>query len=125
MLRSNFKMVAWIFGWVAACTLTDKAELYGWYSADWQRLVAVSFSTLVGLGMIIMFMKFLKSLDDLQRKIQMDALAISLGVTVVGSFTYSLLVTTGYILDEEVSDIFMLTVLTYSAASVLGQLRYR
>lgn len=125
MLFANLKIVAWIFAWTAACTLTDKAVLHGWFSADWQPLAAIAVSTAVGLGMIFNFVRFLHSLDDLQRKIQMDALAIALGVTVVGSFTYSLLVTAGIIVDEEVSDIFMLTVLSYSAAAMLGTVRYR
>ena len=75
--------------------------------------------------MIFGYIRFLKALDDLQKKIQFDALAISLGVSLVGSFTYSLLVTSGYIKDVEISDIIVLMMVTYSVAILVGMVKYR
>ena len=43
----------------------------------------------------------------------------------VGCAAYSLLVTWGYIVDEEVTDIFMLMCVSYAASSLFGVWRYR
>ena len=79
----------------------------------------------IGLGMIVTFMRYLREVDELQRKIQLDALALSMGVGLVGSFTYSLLVTVQFATDNEVSDIIMLMTLTYMVGVIVGQVRYR
>jgi len=52
-------------------------------------------------------------------------LALTLGVTAVGCVTYSLLVTTGFVVDEEVNDIFMLMMITYAASTITLALRHR
>ena len=70
-------------------------------------------------------MSMLRSMDDLQRKIQLEALSMALGISIVGCAAYSLLVTWGYIVDEEVSDIFFLMCVSYSASVLIGVWRYR
>lgn len=103
----------------------DKAELYEWYSSDLISIFAIVINAFIGLGMIASFVRFLKGMDELQRKIQLDSLAVSMGVGLVGSFTYSLLVTAKFITDSEISDIILLTVVTYMVAVIVGQIRYR
>ena len=75
--------------------------------------------------MVVAFMRFLQGLDELQRKIQLDALALSVGIGLVGSFSYSLMVTAKFIIDAEISDIILLTTLTYVVGVIAGQVRYR
>ena len=45
----------------------------------------------IGFGMIRMFRQYLLGLDELQRKIQLDAMALSLGVGLVVGVSYELL----------------------------------
>ena len=61
----------------------------------------------------------------MQRKIQLDALALSVGVGLVSSFSYSLLETAQLISDAEISDITLIIILTYVAGTIVGQVRYR
>jgi hypothetical protein len=124
-IRDNLVLVMWVFAWMAALTVADKAALYGWWSAEWLTMLAIAVHVAIGIGMIFKFMSMLRGMDDLQRKIQLEALSLSLGISMVGCAAYSLLVTWGYIVDEEVTDIFMLMCVSYAASSLFGVWRYR
>jgi hypothetical protein len=124
-VKDNLVLVAWIFMWMAALTVADKAALYGWWSAEWITVLAIAVHVLLGFVVILKFMHMLRGMDDLQRRIQLDALSLALGISMVGCAAYSLLVTWGYIVDEEVSDIFMLMCVSYAASVLVGSLRYR
>ena len=125
MLKSHIRLVSWIFAWTATMVLADKAELYGWYSSSAISMLAIVINAGIGLGMVVTFIRFLKDLDELQRKIQFDSLALAMGIGLVGSFSYSLLVTAKFIVDPEISDIILLITLTYVVGIIVGQVRYR
>jgi len=124
-IRDNLVMVLWVFIWMASMVVADKAALYGWWSDGWLTILAVAVNVLLGFVMIAAFMRLLRGMDDLQRKIQLEALSFALGMSLVGCAAYSLLVTWGYIVDEEVSDIFVLMCVSYSASVLFGTWRYR
>ena len=114
-IRDNLALVGWIFAWMASLTV----------SAEWITWLSIAVNFALGVWVAIRFVRMLRGMDDLQRKIQFDALAFSFGVSVVATISYSLLVTWGYITDEEVSDIFVVMCVAYSLAVVTGALRYR
>ncbi|MCH8219506.1 MAG: hypothetical protein IH892_22350 [Planctomycetes bacterium] len=124
-VKNNIRLLGWVFAWVATMVFADKAELYQWYSSDFISIVAIVINAGIGIGMIVTYVRFLKESDELQRKIQLDALALAMGIGLVGSFTYSLLVTAKFIIDAEISDIILLMVLTYIVGIIVGQVRYR
>jgi hypothetical protein len=124
-IRENLKMVGWIFAWMTTLTISDKAELYGWWSEEWITIASIVVNAAFGLWMIHVYRRMLRGMDDLQRKIQLDALSMALGISLVGTITYSLLVTWGYIVDEEVTDIFMLMCVSFSVSVVYGAVKYR
>ena len=124
-IKDNLRMVALIFFWMATLTVSDKAHLYGWWSAAWITWGSIAINAAVGLWLVQYYRNWLKRMDDLQRKIQLEALSMAFGVTLVACCSYMLMVTWGFILDEEVSDIFMVMMLSYSAALMLNVVRYR
>ena len=68
----------------------------------------------------------LKGLDEMQQKIQMEGMALSLGVGLVCGLSYSLLDTTNLIsFDAEISHLVILMGLTYLTGIILGHRRYR
>ena len=119
------RLLAWILAWVATMVLVDKAVLYQWHSSASLSLLGVAVNAALGLGMIWTFIRYLRQMDEMQRQIQLESLALAMGVGLVGSFTYSLLGTAGFITDGEVSDIILLMTGTYVAGTIFGQLRYR
>jgi len=124
-IKENLKLVGWVFTWTASLIISDKAKLYGWWSEEWITITSIIFNAVLGLWMIHCYRCLLASMDDLQRKIQLDALSMALGISLVGTVTYSLLVTWGYIVDEEVTDIMLLMCVSYSVSVIYGSLKYR
>jgi hypothetical protein len=124
-IRDNLALVGWVFVWMASLTISDKAALYGWWSAEWITWLSIAVNFLLGGWLILRFLRLLRGMDDLQRRIQLEALAFAFGISLVGCISYSLLVTWGYIVDEEVSDIFVLMCVSYSFAAMFGVWRYR
>ena len=123
--KDNIRLICWAFAWTGTMVLADKAELYEWHSSALISILAIVINAGIGIGMIVTYMRYLKELDELQRKIQLDSLALSMGVGLVGSFSYSLLVTAKLITDAEISDIILLMILTYVVGIIVGQIRYR
>jgi len=123
--KSHLRMLAWTFAWSGTMVLADKAELYEWYTSGLMSMAAIIFNALIGLGLIVNFMRYLQDLDELHRKIQLGALALAMGVGLVGSFSYSLLITAQFVTDPEVNDLILLMVLTYVAGILFGQVKYR
>ncbi len=123
--KNSIRLLGWVFVWTATMVVADKAELYGWHSSDFISIAAIVLNAAIGIGMIVTFMRYLKDLDEMQRKIQLDALALAMGVGIVGSFTYSLLVTAQFITDAEISDIILLMTFTYVVGQIIGKVRYR
>ena len=123
--KNHIRLIGWVFVWSLTMVLADKAELYEWYSSEVISILAIVTNAIIGIGMIVVFMRFLKELDELQRKIQLDSLALSMGIGLVGSFSYSLLVTAKFISDAEISHIILLMGLTYTVGIIVGQIRYR
>lgn len=124
-IRDNLKLVAWIFVWMASLTVSDKAALHGWWEESWITVLSIIINAGLGLWVVYRYRHMLQGMDDLQRKIQLEALAIALGISLVGACSYTLLVTWGYIIDEEVSDIFALMCVSYAGASMYGVWKYR
>ncbi len=123
--KNTLRFLCWTFVWAATMVLADKAILYEWHSSDQISAVAIVLNAGLGIGMVLSFIKHLKEMDELQQKIQLDALGLAFGITLVGSFSYSLLVTSRFILDAEASDLILLMTVTYVAAVIYGQIRYR
>ena len=123
--KNTIRFLCWTFAWSMTMVLADKAILYEWHSSALISAIAIVLNTGIGIGMILSYLRHLKSMDELQRKIQLDALAIAMGVALVGSFSYSLMVTAKFITDAEVSDIILLMTFTFVVSVTVGHLRYR
>ena len=76
--------------------------------------------------MVYVNIQHLKSLDELQQKIHMDAMGISLGATMIGGIGYTLLDISEVISNHaEISFLIMLMGLSYLIAALIGQARYK
>ena len=124
-IKSTMTFLLWTFVWTTSHVLIDKSALHGWLPSANTTAAAIALSTLLGAGMIWAFIRHLNTMDELQQKIQLQALGFALGITLVGCFTYSLLITSGFILEPELNDIILLLVVSYVVAVIIGQVRYR
>ena len=89
-------------------------------------IIGVIVNALLGAGMILANIRHLNSLDELQKKIQLDAMGIALGIGVVGGLSYSLFDTTNLMeSDAEISVIVILISITYLITLAIGQYRHK
>ena len=123
--RNTIRIVLWMLAWTVTLVLADKAELYEWYSSATASILAITLNAAIGLGLIVTFMRYIRELDELQRKIQLDSLALAVGAGLVGGSSLSLLQTAKFVSDAEISDITLLMTLIYVAGVIVGQIRYR
>ena len=87
-------------------------------------LIAALAPNLLGVVAVRAYIKFLREVEELQRKIQMEALAFGFGVGVVALVGLDLLNKIG-VFDGSPSDGLMFMVVAYSLGVTLGWRRYR
>lgn len=125
--KSRIKQLAiWTALWTISIAVVTFGSKFIWDYNTIATLIAIFVSTIFGIGMIRSNIKYLMALDELQRKIQMDAMGIALGIALVGGISYSLLDTNNVIAqDAEISYLIILIGLSYMAAVLIGNARYK
>jgi hypothetical protein len=99
---------------------------YEWYSsAALPIIIGFVINTGIGIGLIVAYKRFLKDLDEMEREIQLDALALSVGVTLAGFYSYTILDKAGVVPNLDPSHLIMLMSFTYVAGLIIGRIHYR
>lgn len=123
---STARLACWTGAWVAATALMGFGPRFLWDRASVFTLLAIGLNVGVGVGMILANKKYVAELDELQRKVHLDALAITVGVAVVAGIPYSVMDTYDVIpFRVEISHLVMLMGLTFFASFLYGSWRYR
>ena len=125
--RKNVRHLAyWTVSWVVTLAIATFGPKFLW---DYNFSISILFiliNTIIGIGMILINRKYIDGLDEMQRKVNMDAMAIALGVGLVGGVTYSTLDIVNVIpFDAEIGFLIMLMSVTYLIAIVVGNIRYK
>ncbi|MCH4824443.1 hypothetical protein ML462_14820 [Gramella lutea] len=124
--KNTLKLGIWTGSWVLTTALVAFGPDFIWNENRTLTLMALILNLVIGLLMILANKNYVNSLDELQRKIQLEAMGMALGVAVVFGIGYSMLDTTNIIThDAEISHLIILIALTYFAGCVIGSLRYR
>ena len=119
-----------LFFWGVVWVLATAGVAFGpknlWSFNTWLTIIAVLIHIGIGLGMIRAFKQYLLGLDELQRKIQLDAMALSLGVGLVLGCSYEQLEDIKLIpFQPEIPHLIILMSLTYYIGIILGNRRYQ
>ena len=133
-LRLFFWTVAWVLataGWAGISTSAvfeqiaiGSKNLFNFKTLP--IIIAVLVHIGLGLGMLRAFKQYLLGLDELQRKIQLDAMALSLGIGLVLGSSYELLEDIKLIpFQLEIPHLIILMCLTYCVGIILGNRRYQ
>jgi len=112
--------------WVVSMAIATFGPKFIWEGNKTLTFIGVLVNAIFGIFMILANIKYLNGLDELQKKIQLEGMALALGVGVVGGLSYSLLDTTNLIAqDAEISFLVILIALTYLASVIIGQKRFK
>tara|TARA_B110000285_G_scaffold174479_1_gene195634 strand:- start:297 stop:704 length:408 start_codon:yes stop_codon:yes gene_type:complete len=123
---NNNNLKLWSVLWVVSMAITTFGRIFIWEENTALNILTILINLGFGVGMILANRKYINALDDLQKKIQTDAMGIALGVGVVGGLSYSLLDQSNVITqDAEIGFLVMLISLTYMIGTLIGQKRYK
>ena len=119
-----------LFFWAGAWVLATAGAAFGpkrlWDFNTLPTILGVLIHIGIGFGMIRVFKQYLLELDELQRKIQLDAMALSLGVGLVLGCSYEQLEDIKLIpFQPEIPHLIILMSLTYYIGIILGNRRYQ
>lgn len=89
--RSNKTLFKWTFAWVTSLALVAFGPKFVWEFNIIISLIAIFINLGFGYKMIVANINHVNGLDELQRKIHIEAMALTLGVSVVIGALYGLL----------------------------------
>ncbi len=84
--RNNRRIVAWALAWAVGLTLaaqTLKGRIFHLEAGSWEAWVVALVPVVVCLGFIHAYLRFVRGTDELQRLIQLQALAVGFGAGVL------------------------------------------
>ena len=123
--RNTARLAYWTGAWVLTLAVAVFGPLLVWESRV-LTLALVLLNVGVGAGMIVANKHHLDGLDELQRKIQLEAMALALGVGLVGGLGYSTLDVTDVIaIDAEISFLVILISVVYMIGIFVGRRKYQ
>ena len=118
-------MLAWCFAWLASLAFLSAGVNYLWDSLLITK-IGLLIHLAIGIGMIIAHKNLFKTYDELQKKIQFEAMAITLGLAVVIGLTYEVSFDFGVINKEPEFEYLMYFIsFSYIVSTLLNSLRYR
>ena len=125
--RTNTKrLVGWNSAWVAATMLMLFGPKVLWNKALGFTLLAVGLDVAVGVGMILANKKYLAELDELQRKVQLNSMGITLGVGLIAGVPLSVMDAYQVIpFHADIAYLLVLMSLTFGVSNLYGTRRYR
>ena len=123
--KQTIRLAVWTWSWVATLAIATFGPKYIWDDHTFLTISAIIVNFANGVAMIIANRKFFNNLDELQRKIHLESLAITLGLSVIAGITYSLLGTTNTILmDAGIGFLVGFVGITYLISLLINRKRY-
>lgn len=124
--KRTVQLALWTLAWVASLALARLGPSLLWDSQPAASWAAVAINVAVGIGWIIAHARYLRGIDEMQRKIMQDALAVTLGVGWVGGFAYVVADAADLLARAVNSGTFpVLLGIVYMIAIIVGHIRYR
>ena len=125
--RTNvIRIFRWNGAWGAATLLMALGPKFLWNKALVFTLLAVGLDVAVGVGMILANIKYIAELDELQRKVQLNSMGITLGVAVVAGVPFSVMDSYHVIpFHADIAYLLILMSLTFAVSNLYGTRRYR
>lgn len=120
------KLAYWTLAWVLSVALVVFGSEFLWDGNAGITMVSLALNVGIGLGMIGAHRSLLRSCDELERKIQLESMGLTLGLTLIFGLAYSMMDITNVIpWDAEISFLVMFMGVTYLITMLANTRRYR
>ncbi|MEO2267577.1 hypothetical protein [Pseudoalteromonas pernae] len=112
---NTLNLAKWTTAWVLTLAVASFGPHLMWSKEQTViSIIAVAVNVLVGVMMIIANKKQVLGLDEMQQRIQLNAMGITLGASVVFGLAYSVVQSSGILnYDEDISHLVIFMSLTY------------
>ena len=118
-------LLGWTFAWVVSLAFLSAGVNYLWDSLLITK-IGLLINLSIGVGMIIANKNLLNHYDELQKKIQLEAMALTLGLTVVVGCVYEVSFDFGVINSEPEGEYIVIFIsICYIVSTLLNSRRYR
>ena len=122
--KNTVLLAWWTAAWVVSLALAKFGPLYIWESSRLLTSLAILLNLLMGLGMILANKRYLQGLDEMQQRIQLNAMALSLGVGLVAGLGYANLAIL-IPFKADISHVIIMMALIYLAGMFAGIRKYQ
>lgn len=124
--RNTVRLGYWTLAWVGTMAVATFGPKYIWDFATLPTILTLLLNLGIGLGMIAANSRYLQGLDELHKKIFLDAGALTLGVGLVCGLSYELLEDIKLIsFEPQISHLVVLMCLTFLAGLIFGNRKYQ
>jgi hypothetical protein len=119
------KLALWTWSWVGSLAVATFGYQFFWNQSKTLTLVTILLNLFIGIGMIVANRNLFNHFDELEKKIHLESLAITLGLTVVVGLTYSLFDQTNIIQkDAEIGFLVGFIGITYLISLLISRKKY-
>jgi hypothetical protein len=124
--KNTIHLGLWSGAWVLATAGAAFGPKFLWDFNTLPTIIGISIHICIGFGMIYANKQHLLGMDEMQRHIQHEAMALTLGVGLVLGMSYELLEDIKLIsFEPEISHLIILMCLTYFIGIIRGNRRYQ
>lgn len=125
MQRGTKQLFVWTLAWVLSNAVIVIGSEDLWNFAKTPTLIAIVINLILGVKMLFVFKQHLSDMDEMQRKIHFDAMAISLGTTMIIGCVMGMLEPTKLLLqDPSPSALLVVMSISYISAVFINLKRY-
>jgi len=115
----------WTWSWVATLAIATFGPIFIWEEQKALTTFAIIINLANGVLMILANRQLFNHYDELERKIHLESLALTLGLTIIVGLTYSLLDQTNLIpFDAEIGVLIGFVGVTYMITLLVNRKRY-
>lgn len=126
VIKNTVHLAAWTISWVLSTALAAFGPKYIWDFNTSLTILALLLNVGFGIFMILANRTHLKSLDEMMQKIQLNAMAIALGVGLVFGIAYELMEDIKLIAFEpEISHLVMVMAFAYMITILVSNRKYK
>ncbi len=122
--RNSWRAAGWLFLWSLAFLGTQWGAGRGLLPEGLAVYLAIATTIALGIVAILSFARFIREADELQRKVQLEALSFGFGGGFLAAFTFEMLEQTGLVAGLDGGDVFPVMALLYALGVILGARRY-
>ena len=125
-MKNSKELKIWTLAWTLSMAIATFGPQFLWNEESVGTLLAIIVNLILGIRMILANRKFINSGDELQKKIHLESLGLTLGLAVIVGLSYSLLDQKNLISgDAEISVLVLFIGITYLVTMTINNRKYK